>query len=136
MSEQSDYAELLRRTLEAKSSRRKLSFALAKRTGNQQASEYRSLGKYLSGEELPTRERGAVLAVLLDEPLLALVPDAKERRRHRQEALAREAAEYREALQMVLEVSVLLAGEVARLGGTIPEETLDALRQAVAGRQP
>jgi hypothetical protein len=73
------YRELLRDAIDAAgTSRRKLSYAFAEKTGNQQESEYRSLGKYLDGEnpETPTPERAAILAVLLREPRLALVPRA------------------------------------------------------------
>lgn len=81
VSELTDYAALLRRTIDAKSSRRKLSFALANQTGNKQPSEFRSLGKYLAGDELPTQERAARLAVLLEEPLLAIVSGPRDRQR-------------------------------------------------------
>lgn len=83
------YPELLRASIDnAKSSRRKLSFQLAEKTGNQQPSEYRALGKYLSGDEEPSRERAAVLAVLLSAPQLALVSGPQTRRQARLAELA------------------------------------------------
>jgi len=94
-----DYPTLLRAAIKAAgSSRRKLSYELAKKTGNQQEDEYRSLGKYLSSEkpELPSRERAAILAVLLGEPLLALVNDARGRRSDRLAKVEAELAALRE----------------------------------------
>ena len=83
-------AELLRDAIKAgESSRRKLSFQLAEKTGNQQPSEYRALGKYLKGDEAPTKDRAAILAVLLREPRLALVSDAQSRRQDRLGELAK-----------------------------------------------
>jgi hypothetical protein len=103
------YSELLRGAIDAAgSSRRKLSFQLAEKTGNQQASEYRALGKYLSGEEMPSRERAAMLAVLLNEYRLALVSDAQNRRQVRLEDIAEGVAEIlenqREALDLLKDV--------------------------------
>lgn len=45
-----------------------------------------------------------------------------------------EVLDLRESVQFLLEVSLLLAGQVVKLGGEIPKETLDALQRAVAGR--
>lgn len=85
------YAETLRAAIKAAgSSRRKLSADFAEQTGNERETEYRSLGKYLSKTkpELPSRERAAILAVLLNEPRVALVSDSKSRRRDRLGELA------------------------------------------------
>jgi hypothetical protein len=68
------YGTTLREAIEAAdTSRRKLSYALAEKTDNKQDSEYRALGKYLRGDETPSPERAAILAVLLGQPELALV---------------------------------------------------------------
>jgi hypothetical protein len=75
-SDEKPYRELLRDAIDAAgTSRRKLSYAFAEKTRNQQESEYRSLGKYLDEEnpDTPAPERAAILAVLLGEPRLALV---------------------------------------------------------------
>jgi len=78
------YAALLREAIQAAaSSRRRLSGELAATTGNEQDSEYRALGKYLAGDETPNPERAAILAVLLEEPRLALVSEVAARRRDR-----------------------------------------------------
>ena len=93
------YGKLLRGALEqAGLSRRKFSVALAERTGNQQESEWRSLGKYLNGEE-PSPERAALIAVMLGEPRLALVEGITARQRVRREALEARVAELEEALE-------------------------------------
>lgn len=107
-----EYAELLRQAIEAKSSRRKLSFALAERTGNQQPSEYRSLGKYLAGDEFPARERAATLAVLLGEPQLAIVPDLRDRRRDRLAELEEEVGRLREERETALQAIVVRLAEL------------------------
>lgn len=79
-----DYPALLRSAITAAgSSRRKLAPEFAAETGNQPDSEYRALGKYLSGDEEPSRDRAAILAVLLKKPELALVSDARARRQDR-----------------------------------------------------
>jgi hypothetical protein len=84
MDEANGYPDLLRAAIDAAgSSRRKLSFYLADMTGNKQTSEYRALGKYLSGEEIPSADRAAILAVALTEPRLALVADSRARRQGR-----------------------------------------------------
>jgi hypothetical protein len=83
------YSQLLRSAIDdAGSTRRKLSFQLAEQTGNQQSSEYRALGKYLSGDETPGQDRAAILAVLLQQPALALVSATQDRRRVRLAELA------------------------------------------------
>lgn len=100
------YPQILRAAIEAGSSRRKFSYTLAETTGANQDSEYRALGKYLSGEELPSRERAAILAVLLQEPRLALVPSTGERRGARLESVATAVADIQtkqtEAAQTIL----------------------------------
>lgn len=97
------YPELLRASIHAaKSSRRKLSFDLADKTLNQQQSEYRALGKYLKGDEEPSRERAAILAVLLNEPQLALVSDPQSRRQARQTELAETVDRLETALEGAL----------------------------------
>lgn len=85
------YSERLREAIEsAGTSRTRLSVELADKTGNSAKSEYRSLGKYLSGEEEPSPDRAAILAVLLTEARLALVrPVAARRRNHQQQLEAR-----------------------------------------------
>ena len=84
----STYAEILRDAIRAAhTSRTKLSFALADKTGNTQKTEYRALGKYLAGTEIPSPDRAAILAVLLADHRLALVNAVAERRRARQAEL-------------------------------------------------
>lgn len=73
MAEETEYGTTLRNAIERTSSRRKLSFQLAEHTGNKQESEYRSLGKYLRGEDFPSPEKAALMAVLLVDPRVALV---------------------------------------------------------------
>lgn len=121
------YPELLRTAVKtAGSSRRKLSFDLAEKTGNQQASEYRALGKYLSDNdpELPNRERAAMLAVLLGNHRLALVSDVQNRRQVRLEDIAEGVSEIldnqREALELLRDV--LPAKREQRRGGA-PRKT-------------
>jgi transcriptional regulator with XRE-family HTH domain len=46
-----------------------------------------------------------------------------------------EAGDLRDSVQILLGVADLLVGEVVKLGGTIPQETRDALAQATAGRR-
>jgi hypothetical protein len=99
-----DYPELLRSSIDAAgSSRRALSFALAEETDNQQPSEYRALGRYLAGKETPTRERAAILAVLLKQPLLALVTDAKSRRQVRLQEVEAEVAQLRREFDLFVQ---------------------------------
>jgi hypothetical protein len=99
------YPELLRSSIESVgSSRRKLSFDLAAETGNQQPDEYRSLGKYMSKTkpETPSRERAAILAVLLKEPRLALVSEVRTRRQARLAELAATVDQLETALEGAL----------------------------------
>lgn len=118
------YPDLLREAIKtADSSRRKLSFDLAEATGNQQASEYRALGKYLSVDdpELPNRERAAILAVLLGNHRLALVSDAPNRRQARLEDIAEGVSEIlenqREALDLLKDA---LPAKAAQPRGAAP----------------
>ena len=67
------YADTLREAMHQKISRRQLAKQLADETGSKEASEYRALGKYLAGEDEPSRERAAILAVILQAPGVALV---------------------------------------------------------------
>lgn len=111
---------------EADSSRRKLSFDLAEKTGNQQTSEYRALGKYLSVDEpeLPNRERAAILAVLLGNHRLALVSDVQNRRQVRLEDIAEGVAEIldnqRDALDLLRDV---LPAKREQRRGAAPKKT-------------
>lgn len=99
--ERLSYAELLRAAIDnAGTSRRKLSFVLAEETGNQQDSEYRAIGKYLAGEE-PSRERAAILAVLLGDPQLALVTPSGDRRSARRAELEARVADLEEAAEQL-----------------------------------
>jgi hypothetical protein len=82
-------------------SRRKLSVLLAAKTGNKPESEWRALGKYQSNKDVPSPERGALLAVLTGEPSLALGPSSGERRRVRQEELEERVDEIEAALRLL-----------------------------------
>lgn len=109
------YADLLRAAMEeAGASRRKLSSAFAGKTGNQKESEYRALGKYLTGDE-PTPERAAILAVLLGEPRLALVTPAADRRTSRHAELEARVAELEDALNKLQRSMKGLAALPARV---------------------
>jgi len=50
------------------------------------------------------------------------------------EGLEAEVDDLADSTQMVLEVAVVLVEQVEALGGQVPAEMLDALRQAIAGR--
>jgi hypothetical protein len=76
-------------------SRRSLSFLLAERLGNQQESEYRSLGKYLSGSEEPGPKKAAAIAEVLETPEVGVVAKT---RRDRLEALERRLEELEAAV--------------------------------------
>lgn len=118
MTEEPDYPALLRSAIKAAgSSRRALSFQLAEATGNQQSTEYRSLGKYQSEAkpETPTRERAALLAVLLKEPKLALVTDLAGRRRDRLAKLEGSVAEIARVQALLLDELALVVDEQGRL---------------------
>lgn len=111
-----EYAALLRSAIkDARSSRRKLSFALAAKTGNKQESDYRSLGKYLAGADQPKRERAAILAVLLNEPRLALVSDVGDRRHDRLAALEENFAEVVRVQGLLLDELALVVDEQGQL---------------------
>jgi hypothetical protein len=119
------YPELLRAAIKtAGTSRNKLSSVFAEKTGNQVKSEYRALGKYLSGDEEPSRERAAILAVLLQEHRLALVSDPQGRRQVRLEDIAEGVAEIldnqREALDLL---KAVLPVKAARTTGDAPRQT-------------
>lgn len=110
-----DYKDTLRAAIEkAGTSRRQLSFALADHTGNKRESEYRALGKYLAGDELPSDERAAVLAVQLRDPNLALVE--RERRDGlavRQQQLDRRLTELEDKVEERAQSVDVFAQEVA-----------------------
>lgn len=106
------YPDVLRAAISQTTSRRQLSIRLAETTGNKQESEYRALGKYLSGEETPSKDRAAILAVLLQAPQVALVPEAQDgRRRYRLEELADAVVEI---LENQREILALLKAEPQR----------------------
>lgn len=102
MSATGSYGERLKEAAKIQpGSLRKLSVLLAAKTGNKPESERRALGKYQSNAELPTPERGALLAVLTGEPSLALVPPSGERRRVRREELEERVGEIEAALRLL-----------------------------------
>lgn len=103
-----DYPTLLRSAIkEAGSSRNKLGPELAAITGNQEDSEYRAIGKYLAGDETPSRERAAILAVLLKKPELALVSDGRARRQNNlADRLERLEADFAELRQELLDFGI------------------------------
>lgn len=116
------YAETLRAAIDAAgSSRRKLSYALADKTGNKQTSEYRSLGKYMADAkpgkkpEIPDQDRAAVLAVELKEPRLAIVSPVADRRRGRQAELEARVAELEALANVVMPQLEELGGRVVAL---------------------
>lgn len=117
------YPERLRAALTAAGiSRRKLAPLYAAETGNKPDSEYRAIGKYLAGEEVPEPERAAILAVLLRSPGLALVGAVPSRRRGRQAEL--------EARVERLETALGALGPDLEALETLPERVL-ALEQQV-----
>lgn len=110
------YGQALIEALErSQYSRRRLSAVIAERTGNKQESEYRALGKYLRGDEIPEQHRASVLAELLGEPQLALVPTSAQRRRGRLGELEAEVARLREILVVAGEAHDVLVRRVAAL---------------------
>ncbi len=121
------YREVLRDAMDAAgSSRRKLSAALAERTGNQQTSEYRALGKYLAGDEEPSRPRATILAELLSDERLAEVSDRQDRRDARLASIEAELAALKESRELgTIAISVRLDDL---------EADLDELKQQLARR--
>lgn len=119
-----DYAALLRELIGdspgQQKSRRKLSFEMAAETGNRQESEYRSLGKYLEGKETPSPERGALLAVLLRRPELALVPQTRRDRRA-------------ELAKTVEQIEIALGGALSRIEA-LEAHAQQGRRRAAGGR--
>lgn len=116
------YADMLRAAIDRKTNRTRLSRALAEKTGAKQSSEYRSIGKYLRGPEQPDKKRAAILAVLLEEPELALVSAVAERRQVRR-------AELEERVER-LERALNLLGPDLRALATLPERVLALERPA------
>lgn len=113
MAPQTDYPEVLRAAMKnAAMSRNKLSYAVAAKTGNKRDSEYRALGKYLSGDEAPSQERAALLAVLLSDPAVAIVSS---HRRDRLAELGATVEKLERALGAVLDrVEALERGQAGR----------------------
>lgn len=133
---ESDYSNLLRDAMDAAgTSRTRLAKDLAARTGNLVRSEYRSLGKYLGGEE-PTRERAALLAALLNDPRLAQVKEMAARQSARRAELEARVAELEKALNLLgpdLRALAALPGRVTALEQLGPPKKGRADRE-VAGQ--
>jgi hypothetical protein len=128
------YAGTLRAAIDAaETSRRRLSFRLAARKGTKQESEYRSLGRYLKGQEMPEPEQAAILAVELGEPLLALVTPVGERRRVRRATVETLVGQNTASIEALREAVQILLRQVVALGGTAEGIPKDALPQAVEG---
>jgi transcriptional regulator with XRE-family HTH domain len=92
------------------------------------------VGKWLNGSvkrinSLSHRRR---LVIFLDTPRDYFTPIPKGDLIQQLEA---EVADLSASVQLLLELSTVLAGQVAKLGGKVPEEMLSSLRQAVVGRR-
>lgn len=112
---QSYGARLLAALERAKMPKRRLAAEMAARTGQTLDNERRAIYRYLDGETVPEPDRGAVLAVILDEPELALPPAPLDRRRVRLERLEAEVDALTAALETARQVTQDLVTRVEAL---------------------
>lgn len=129
------YAKRLRAALERSSlSKRQVGKLLAEQLGSDKPEDVRSaLYRYLKDTDPtePSPDRARILAEILDDPSLAEVTPAAEKRRNRREALEGEVSELKGACVALLRIVELLAGQVEEPGGQVLRDALEAAALAV-----
>jgi transcriptional regulator with XRE-family HTH domain len=120
---QASYADRLTAALEASDlSVREVAKRLSAKTGTAVEDERSAIYRYKRGEYEPEPDRAVMLALILEEPALAMVTPLGEKRRGRLAELEAEVARFREAqLSFAEEVLARLAAlEAARGRGAQP----------------